>query len=585
VQEAEAKKLFADIQQASQYLAKGQRTDALLIYHHVKENAGRNAPVQFALGQLCEQIGDVDQAITHYEVAVEESPDMPVYESTLGIAYLNSGDRKNALETLEKAMALNPDIADVQHGLGVYHMRLADYEKAVGYLERACELNRSDSNIRTNLTTTLAQLNRHDEALAHAKKAVKAKDAAPGAHLALCSTLSQMGQMDEAVRHLEQMVRKNKDFGLAYDLLARIKKFSSADAAFIQGAEKALERGMPAKHRYCLHFALGKMYDDCGEYDKAFKHYQQGNLLQGTDYDTGMDKALLKRMKKAFTKSSLESFAALGQQSAQPVFIVGMPRSGTTLMEQIIASHPEGAGAGELPVITHIAKDLLPAEERKRIAAHARSQLTAENIETQANNYLNVLQQGKPDARRIVDKMPSNFFFVGLIASLFPNATIINAIRHPLDISLSCYFQSFSDLPWACDTKSIARIYSLYREAMDYWREVLPEGKILDVYYEKLVEDPELQARRMLDACGLEWDETVLEFFRKKSVVKTASVAQTRQPIYKSSKARWMKYAAHIEELAADLSEYLQDDADLLAEHGIQLPAPSALSKFKRLLQ
>ena len=583
--ERDLKNLLAEINRASQFLRKGQRSDALLIYHGVKERAERCAPVQFALGQLCEQIGDVDQAITHYVIATEEEPDMPIFQSALGVAYLSSGERELALETLENALALNPEMLEVQHGLGIYHMRRADYEEAIGYLERACELNRSDPGVRTNLATTLANLNRHDEALTHARKAVRLNDSDPGANLALCSTLSQLGQMDEAIQHLEKTVRKHKDFGLAYDLLARIKKFSSADAAFIKSAGKVLDRGMPAKHRYCLHFALGKMHDDCGEYDKAFEHYQQGNLLQRSNYDIDQIEALFKRMKKAFNSSSLETFAALGHQSAQPVFIVGMPRSGTTLMEQIIASHPQGAGAGELPEMPFIAKALLPAKERRRIAAHAKSQLTAEKLDTHAKNYLKVLQQGRSDAERIVDKLPTNFHFIGMIASLFPNATVIHAIRHPLDISLSCYFQSFADLPWSCDLKSIVKFYSLYRESMEYWRQVLPKGKIVDVHYEQLVEDPEHHARRMLDACGLEWDETVLEFFRKKSVVKTASLAQTRQPIYKSSKARWMNYASHIGELTDGMAEYLQGDAELLAENGIELRAPSALSKFKRMLK
>jgi len=584
LQEAEAKKLFADIQRASQHLSKDQRTDALLIYHEVSQRAGRHAPIQFATGQLCEQIGDVDQAITHYVIAAEERPDMPQYLSTLGIAYLNSGEPQKALETLESALALNPDLPDVLHGLGVYYMRRADHEQSVGYLEKACEQSPSDASMRANLAISLTRLNRHDDALTHSRKAVSQNGTDPDANLALCTTLTELGQMDEAVRHLEKTIRQHRDFGHAYDLLARIKKFSPADSAFMQSAEKVLKRGMPAKARYSLHFALGKMNDDCGQYDAAFGHYQQANLLRKADYSLKRDSGLLKEMKKAFTTSTIKSFARHGHQSSQPVFIVGMPRSGTTLMERIIASHPQGGGAGELPEIPTIAKEIFPAKGRGSVSARARDGLTPEKIQTYAERYLDVLGQGRPDAQRVVDKMPSNFYFVGLIKSMFPNATIIHAIRHPLDICLSCYFQSFSDLPWANDFRSIATIYSLYREAMTYWKKVLPEGQILDVHYEQLVEDTEGQSKRMLDACGLEWDETVLEFFLKKGVVKTASVAQTRQPIYKSSKARWMKYAAHIDELSADLSEYLQGDAAQLAEHGIDLPAPSALSKFKRLL-
>ncbi|MDH3431715.1 MAG: sulfotransferase [Gammaproteobacteria bacterium] len=583
--DSESEALLADIRQASQELKKGRRPDALLIYHDVKRRAGSRASVQHQLGCLCEEIGDIDQAISHYKIATDEAPEMPSYLATLGIAYLNAHELDNALDALQQAMALKPDMPDVLHGLGVYYMRRADYEQAADYLQRACKLKPSDANVRSNLASTLRELNRHDEALVHAQKAVKLDASEPGTHLALCNVLSETGRMDEAVRHLENTIRQHKDFGLAYDLLARIKKFSSADLAFINKTEKLLRRGMPAKQRYSLHFALGKMNDDCGRYDEAFSHYEQANLLRKIDYDVGIEVNLLKDMKKAFTAASVRSFASMGNDSPQPVFIVGMPRSGTTLMERIIASHPQGAGAGELPEMPRLGREIFPVEDRRRAAARARSELTASKIEGYANGYLNVLRQGRPEARRIVDKMPSNFYFVGLIKSIFPNATIIHAIRHPLDICLSCYFQNFSDLPWSNDFRSIGKVYSIYRDAMDYWHQVLPEGKILDVQYERLVEDPEHHARRMLDACGLEWDDIVLDFFRQKNVVRTASIAQTRMPIYKTSKMRWINYKSHLGELAQDLSEYLEGDRELLAEHDIELPEPTATGWLKRLLR
>jgi tetratricopeptide (TPR) repeat protein len=585
VDDSESENLLADIRQASLELRKGRRPDALLIYHEVKQRAGSRAPVQYQLGCLCEEIGDIDQAISHYKIAAAEAPEMATYLATLGIAYLNGHELQQAFDTLQQAMALNPEMPDVLHGLGVYYMRRADYEQAAEYLERASKLKPSDASVRSNLSSTLRELNKHDEALAHAQKAVKLNAAEPGTHLALCNVLTEIGRIDEAVRHLEQIVRQHKDFGLAYDLLARIKKFSSADLAFMKSTEKLLKRGMPAKQRYSLHFALGKMNDDCGRYDEAFSHYEQANLLRKIDYDVGIDVQLLKDMKKAFTASSLRSFASIGNDSEQPVFIVGMPRSGTTLMERIIASHPQGAGAGELPEMPRIGREIFPADDRRRMAARVRSELSVSRIQDYADSYLNVLRQGRPEALRIVDKMPSNFYFVGLIMSIFPNATIIHAIRHPLDICLSCYFQNFSDLPWSDDFRSISRIYSTYREAMDYWHQVLPDGKILDVQYEKLVENPEHHARRMLESCGLEWDDVVLDFFRQKNVVRTASIAQSRMPIYKSSKMRWINYKTHIGELAQDLSEYLEGDRELLAEHGIDLPAQGTTGWLKRLLK
>ncbi len=582
--DSDSKEILADIQKAVGHLKSGRRPDALLIYHDVTQNAGSSGPVQFALGQLCEQFGDVDQAITHFDVAVENEPDTPQYQSALGIAYINSGNSRQALEVLERALELDSEATPVLHGLGVCYMRRGDYERAADYLERARDSNRSDASVLTNLATCLANLNRHDEALTHAQRAVRINDSDPNTHLVLSNTLTEIGQIDDAVKHLEKTIRQHRTFGVAYDLLARTKKFSSADNAFIKNTEKMLNQGMPAQQRSCLLFALGKMHDDCGQYDDAFEYFRQANLLQGVDNDPGRDVGLLKAMKKAFNASTIPSFAALGHSSDQPVFIVGMPRSGTTLMERIIASHSRGAGSGELPALPRIAEEVFPPQQWRKAGAWANTQLTAENIGTHAEHYLGVLRQGQPDAARIVDKMPSNFFFVGLIASIFPNATIIHAIRHPLDTCLSCYFQNFSEISWARSIESIAQRYSLYRETMKYWHAELPEGKILDVHYEQLVDDPENQARRMIEACGLDWESSVLEFFRTKSVVKTASVAQTRQPIYKSSKARWMNYSPHVGELADGLAEFLQEDKSVLADHGVQLAAPSAMSKLKRWL-
>ena len=261
------------------------------------------------------------------------------------------------------------------------------------------------------------------------------------------------------------------------------------------------------------------------------------------------------------------------EEKERPVFIVGMPRSGTTLMERIIASHPQGGGAGELPQMVSAGHKMFPRGAQRKSMKQLQEELSKEQIDKFTNNFLRVLEQGNGDAIRIVDKMPGNSRFVGLIHILFPNATIIHAQRFALDSCLSCYFQNFAELWWTNDLQVIGKEYTLYRKSMEYWKSVLPEGTIIDVEYERLVDDPETQARRMLDAIGLEWDPAVLEFYRKKGVVRTASVAQTRQKIYRSSRARWMNYAQHLGPLVNEIAPYLEEDRELLAEHGIELPA------------
>ena len=385
--------------------------------------------------------------------------------------------------------------------------------------------------------------------------------------------LSRTGDMDGAQKQVEKLVRLQPQFGAAYDHLARIRKFTDADMPLIRQAEKALKHGMAPKERCNLLFAIGKMYDDCGKYDEAFASYQQANLLRKHRYDIDDDADLVKALHRAFTAKNISVLAQNGNSSAKPVFIVGMPRSGTTLMERIIASHPRGGGAGELPQMVSAGHKMFPKGERRKSLKQLQDDLSKDKIDEFTEDFLRVLEQAKGDATRIVDKMPGNARFLGLIHVLFPNAKIIHAMRHPLDSCLSCYFQNFAELWWSNDLQVIAREYTLYRKSMEYWKSVLPEGTILDVQYESLVEDPETHARRMLDAIGLEWDPSVLEFYRKKGVVRTASVAQTRQKIYKSSRARWMNYAEHLGPLVNGIAPYLEDDRELLAEHGIELPS------------
>lgn len=579
MKDSEVNKLISEIREASKLLKANRRGEALLIYHDLKERTERNPGVEIQLGHLCEEFGDIDEAVLHYEIVVEQVPDNAHFLTTLGVAYLNAQMLGKAKEALEQALEVDPTISEVQHGLGVYYMQRSDFDSAVPLLEEACKLKPSDTTCRVNLATSLQNLNRHDEALKHIERALKPDQSNPRALMAKSDILAQVGDMEAATRLVEGILKKDPTLGRAYDHYARMKKFTKEDAPFMKKAEKVLEKGMPPKERSSLLFALGKMHDDCGEYDKAFSFFQRGNKLRETGFSFKDDQKIRKATLKAFTRRSIETYAEFGNPSEQPVFIVGMPRSGTTLMERIIASHPQGAGSGELLEIPDIAHKLLPMETLRNPAQHVRKELTPETSAEHAEGYLNILRQGHDDPKRVVDKMPGNARFLGLIKSLFPNATIIHALRNPLDSCLSCYFQNFASLHWTVDLELLGKTYVSYRNSMEYWQEVLPEGSICEVRYEDLVEDPETHARRMIDACGLDWDPSVLEFYRKKGVVRTASIAQTRQKIYKTSRARWMNYAKHVEPLVAEIAPYLEDDRELLAEHGIELPSGSGLLK------
>ncbi|MGI9271567.1 MAG: tetratricopeptide repeat-containing sulfotransferase family protein [Woeseiaceae bacterium] len=578
-----SRKLLADIENANREVRAGRSIDALLIYDAIANRPDLDAAVHAALGHLSLKLTNSYQAVGHFQKSVDSDPDNAMYRGFLGVALQAENRYDEAIVAFKAAMANGNNVPAVLNGLGSIYLHRGDYEQARELLTEAVQAKSSDGIIQTNLAMTLARLNEHETALKHAEKGLKQSPDNLNAHYTYGTILAELGRVEDAVRHFEKTIRQHKQFGGAYNHLARLKKFSSTDQPFISKTEKVLQLGIPAQDRVALHFALGKMYDDCQAWDKSFEHYRQGNLLKKKDYDIGLDKKMFEQHKKMFDRSTLEKYQELGNSSVMPIFIVGMPRSGTTLMERMITGSEGAAGAGELPEIPRIAELIAASHNPRGFAASARSNLHAENIETFAADYLRILRQADKSADRIVDKLPGNYLYLWLISILFPKATIIFAQRHPLDVCLSCYFQNFASFRWADDLSTIAEVYRLHHMIVDHWKSVLPDGKIVDVQYELLVEDPEIHGKQMLESCGLEWRGDGLERYKKEKVVKTASLWQVRQPIYQSSKMRWKNYAPFIADLAAQLPEFLQDDRDELARFNIQLPAPTKLGRIKKL--
>lgn len=577
-------KAVAQIRKAAQLVRKGRRQEGFVIYEQIVERAASDAAVRVELGHFCSEFHASDEAIEHYAAAVEQEPDNAFYLGFLGVAYQQNGQLKEGLDVLNRAVEINAEIPAVLNSLGLIYVTRREFRRAKTQFERACHLKPGDANFRINYAMSLKQLDEHQEALKQAQKAVKQDPINAHGHYLFGAILTESGRTDEAIGHFEKTIREHKTFGEAYELLARIRKFTAADRPFIEKTERVLKAGMPPEQRYAVHYALGKMYDDCKEWDRAFEHFRQANLLKNKPIDLDVERKVFRRARKAFDASSLERYRRYGHLSEQPVFIVGMPRSGTTLMEQMIASHPRAAGGDELEEIPRIAEVVSPREDLHRFVSATHANLTPENIQAYADRYLEVLRQGREAADRIVDKLPGNYFYLGLISILFPNATIIHARRHPLDVCLSCYFQNFTQLGWANDLKLIATMYRNYREVIAYWKQVLPAGKILDVHYERLIEDQRSEGQRMVEHCGLQWDSSMLQFHRQKRVVKTASLWQVRQPIYRSSKMRWKNYAPYLRELAVDLADYLQDDREELKAHGIELPPSRGPGLLRRLI-
>ena len=566
------KEIFREIQRAREQMGNESRSAGVSVYQAIPAQPDPDISVQTQLGHLCIDLELYDRAVEHYRAALELAPENAEQLAYLGIGLHQFGEPDEAIEVLQEALDIDENMPVAQNVLGALYMRRNQYEYARPHLEKSNQLRPGKPLVEANLAATLAELNEYEQALVHAKKAIRSKDAGEHPYYVLGRILSQLGRQDEAVQYFEEAIKRYKTFGGAYFMLASLKKFSSDDESFIKKTEKVLERSMPAQDRKAIHFALGKMYDDCKEYGRAFFHYQKGNTLHRIVISSlDMDKFRTGVFKKFFSKAGCRKYRKRGNPSAQPVFVFLMPRSGTTLIEQMVASHSRAGGAGESPEIPRIAAKLVPEKKRLGSLRQLRDAFTPEAQKEYAEGYLDLLERGREGMDRIVDKMPGNFMYLGLIDALFPNATIIHAVRHPLDICMSCYVQQFKFLEWSTQFSTIAEMYELYQDMMAYWRKVLPQGRIVDVHYEQLTVAPEREGARMLDACGLDWDDNVLRFYEQEHAVKTASLSQVRQPIYRSSQQRWARYAPYIGELATRLAPYLPEDREELEARGVPL--------------
>jgi hypothetical protein len=317
---------------------------------------------------------------------------------------------------------------------------------------------------------------------------------------------------------------------------------------------------LPPSEHTALQFALGKAYADLGDHERSFQHLLQANAQkrQQIAYDEAATLAAFGRIHGAFTAELIAAKHALGHPSSLPIFIVGMPRSGTTLTEHILASHPAVFGAGELDhfyqeVVTRIWN---PAD----IAAPSLSGVTGPHLRKGAARYLAKLGRAAPAAERIVDKMPSNFRFLGLIHLALPNARIIHVRRDPLDTCISCFSVHFAgDHPYAYDLGELGRYYRAYERLMEHWRRLLPPHVLLEIRYEDLVADLDREARRIVAHCGLEWNASCLDFHATQRSVRTASARQVRQPLYQSSIGRWRQYGQHLAPLLLTFADSLGD--------------------------
>ncbi len=502
------------------------------------------------LGAMLQTLGRLAEAIPHYEMALAARPDYAAAHKNLGNVLGTLNRHQEAAVYLEQALALKPDDIEALIALGNTLLRLDQVDEAMARFERVLALNPANVDALNGLGSAVHMLGRSEEAILHYQSAIAINPADVEAHSKLGDTLLALGRSKDANAAMERAVALSPRKAGYYWNLANAKRFAEDDPHL--AAMKALTHRLGSlneEEQIDLHFALGKAYSDLGAHAQSFEHVLAGNILmrQRVSYDEAKALGRFEQMRDVFTTSLLTEKRGLGDPSAVPVFIVGMPRSGTTLIEQILASHPKVFGAGELREMAALAEQVNGPDGTS--VPEAVPAMSGERLRRLGADYLQAIRRSAPQAERITDKMPGNFLLAGLIHLALPNARIIHACRDLRDTAFSCFSLLFTrGQVYSYDMAELGRYCCGYQKLMAHWHNVMP-GAILDVQYERVVADLEQQARRVIAHCGLAWDAACLDFYRTQRSVRTASAAQVRQPIYHSSIGRWRPHEDSLQPL------------------------------------
>ena len=501
-----------------------------------------NAKYQQVLAQQCFARGAYAEAVSCYEQMIAAGSARADTLNDLGAALCKLGRYQEAESSFRKAIGKKPNHPEAHGNLGAVLLWQGRFQQAEHSLRRALKSVPHDVDYRSNLGLTLTYVGRLREARAQFDRVLKGAPRHAGALLGLGLVARLEGRFDEAASMFERALQVEPDMPDAWAALAGLRRMKSSDVDWHARAEQLAASGIAPLQEASLRFAIGKYCDDVGQFERAFKSYRRANELQKTiaeDYDPQARTRFVDDLIRVYTRQTIANGHASACESVKPVFVVGMMRSGTSLVEQILASHPAVAAAGEL----RFWDDVVRGNE-----ALIRQQLPGEPMRKKfAQGYLEQLERHGADARHIVDKAPVNSDYLGLIHTLFPNGRIISMCRDPIDTCLSCYFQQFSPaLNFAMDLKDLAHYCREQQRLMAHWRSVLPPGAILDVPYAGLIADQEGWSRRLLEFLGLAWDPRCLDFHRTDRPVVTASYWQVRQKMYADSVQRWRHYRRFI---------------------------------------
>jgi len=472
------------------------------------------------------------------------------------------GQLKDARNLLERCLELAPDFHAARHSYALVLIRLQKPEAALIEAEKLLAIEPNNPNFLTLKGSILVRIGDHEEAIRLYEKVLKNYPNQARAQMSYGHTLKTVGRLDEAISAYRKCIRLSPEVGEAYWSLANLKTFEFSDHDIENMRKQVTAEGGDADDQAHLAFALGKALEDRADYDESFKFYRRGNAIRRVDHRHNPKINVLEsvRQVRALDAAFFEQRKGWGCQSAEPIFIVGLPRAGSTLLEQILASHSQVEGTTELQDIIAISRKLGDRSRQNPSGKYPEilAEMTAEQFRELGESYLETTRIQRSGEPFFIDKMPNNFRHIGLIHLILPNSKIIDARRHPMGGCFSGFKQLFANgQTFTYGLEDIGKYYRDYVRLMDHWDAVLP-GRVHRVQYEEMVSDTEAQIRALLDYCELDFEEQCLRFYETERAVRTPSSEQVRKPIYKQGLDQWRHYESHLTPLKNALGPDIQ---------------------------
>lgn len=524
------------------HAALGHPREAVAAYRRAVALAPDDPAIRIQFGNVLCMAGKLEQGVAEFQAAIRLRPGDANPHYRLANALLMVGRYDEAILQYKAAVSCDPQLVEAHFNLGKLLAQVGKLDESEAALRRGLALHPEAVELWEGLSNTLRFQGRYDEAWQPLQRAARIRpdDAALlGNEADLCE---HKGELGEAYRRIRTLVERGSVDAIAADVYLRLcRRYGSCDEA-IELAEGLLASGsLNDGSRQMLQFRLGDVCDKLSRFDDAFTHYAAANRSVNVTYDPAAQEGRIDGLIAAYCDEAMAKMASASNRSERPVLIVGMPRSGTSLVEQILASHPQVFGAGELEALNDMVYGL-----PKTLYPQCMEAAGPEVVEGLAQRYLQLLDSLDGEAARVTDKMPANFMHLGVVSRMLPGAHIIHCVREPLDTCLSIYFQNFNLAhKYATDLTAIGHYYRQYQRLMDHWRSVV-DLPMLEVSYAEVVADQEGMSRKMVEFVGLPWDDRCLDFHKSDRKVSTASYDQVRQPLYTSSLARWRNYEKYL---------------------------------------